>query len=106
MAKPTRKRKKRYEFVTFETDIFEGPFTLPKMDHLDLKTAGALNDGNLSALADWLTEAGAPEGQIEAFMDLQQDEIEEFMDAWTSGQPVTVPKYSKPSSSTKGTPKA
>lgn len=94
MAKKTKKiaRKvaKRYEFVEFESELFEGTFRLPKPEQMSLKLVAKLNT-NPYALVDFLREAGVDDDQVEAVESLDPSELEDFMEVWAKGQ-VTIPK--------------
>lgn len=92
----TRKRKaaKKYEMVTFENPIFEGEFTFPSPKHMPIKVLAGFEKGNVAVLTDWLRTAQVSDEDIEAFEDLDGEELGEFMKSWTDGQ-ITVPKSSK-----------
>lgn len=92
----TRKRKvaKKYEMVTFETPIFEGEFTFPSPKHMPLKVLAGFETGNVAVLSEWLKGAGISDEDIEAFGELDGEELGEFMKAWTDGE-ISVPKSSK-----------
>lgn len=93
-SKYARKTKKRYTFVDFETEIFEGTFTLPSPTHLPLGVLKAIDTGNFSKLITWLEEAGVDKDAIEAFESLGGEELRDFMEAWGDGK-LSVPKSSK-----------
>lgn len=88
--KITRKVAKRYEFVEFESELFEGTFRLPKPEQMSLKQIAKLNT-NPYALVDFLREAGVDNEQVEAVESLDSSEVEVFMEAWAKGR-VTFPK--------------
>lgn len=90
--KIARKSAKNYQFVTFTSELFDGEFHLPKIAHMPLRVIAALDKGDMGAVTRWLTEAGAEEDSVDAFLELSQDEAEEFMAAWGAGQPVDLPK--------------
>ena len=87
-----RKTPKIFQFVKFETDLFEDEFNLPKFDHMPIRVIEALNTGELQLVSGWLREAGVEDGAIEAFRDLDQNEIQDFIAAWGSGQPIELGK--------------
>lgn len=87
-----RKNKKRYTFVTFQLDQFDAPFELPDTNHLSLRAMQALNEGDLKVLTDWLRESGVDDDYVDAVLDLEQGEFEEFVDKWTEGSTISVPK--------------
>lgn len=88
----TRKVAKRYEFVTFTTDIYEEPFTFPKQGHMTQKLALAIDSGRFGEFYEWLREAGVEETEIDAFSELDSEETQNFMRAWAAGDPVSLPK--------------
>lgn len=88
----SRKSPKIYQFVTFTSELFDGEFTLPKIAHMPLRVIAALDNGDMGVITQWLKEADADDEAISAFLDLSQDEAEEFMAAWGAGQPVDLPK--------------
>lgn len=92
----TRKRKsaKKFEMVTFETPIFEGEFVFPSPKHMPIKVLAGFEKGNVAVLADWLRDAKVSEEDIEAFEELDGEELGEFMKSWTDGE-ISVPKSSK-----------
>lgn len=89
-----RKTEKTYQFVTFETELFEGEFSFPKFEHLPIRVVEALNTGDLQVATGWLRDAKVDPDQIEAFRDLDATELHDFISDWQKGQPVTLPKSS------------
>lgn len=83
-TKITRKVKKRYEFVEFESDLFDGVFRLPRFTQVNIKTMQEINS-DPSAILRFLEEAGAPADAIEAVSTLDGDEMENFMRDWNGG---------------------
>lgn len=92
--KYARKTAKKYEFVTFETSIFEGEFRFPSPKHLPLKVMTAVSKSDIEPLITWLHEAKVDPEAIEAFETLDGEELAEFMSAWTDGE-ISAPKSSK-----------
>lgn len=90
--KHARKVAKKYEYVTFETPIYEGEFTFPAQKHMPQKLMIAMSDGDLGKLRDWLVEAGTDEAGVEAFLDLDSEEAGAFIEAWGNGQLANAPK--------------
>lgn len=90
--KYTRKTAKRYSFVEFTSELFDGSFAFPTFEHMPIRVIEALNTGALQDVVQWLRDAGVDPESIEAFRDLDTEEIEGFIEAWSTGQPVTVPK--------------
>lgn len=93
-SKYARKTKKRYAFVDFETEIFEGTFTFPSPEQLPLGVLNSLESGITTKLVTWLEEAGVDKDAIEAFEALEGEELLDFMKAWQDGK-LSVPKSSK-----------
>lgn len=93
-SKYARKTKKRYTFVDFETEIFEGTFTFPSLKHMPMKVLSTLDSGNISKMTTWLEEAGVDKDAIEALGSLEGEELRDFMEAWGDGN-LSVPKSSK-----------
>lgn len=87
-----RKTTKIYQFVKFEVDLFEDEFNFPNFTHMPIRVIEALNTGELQLVSAWLIEAGVEEAAVEAFRDLDQNEIQDFIAAWSSGQPVDLGK--------------
>lgn len=83
-TKVTRKVPKRYEFVEFEHDLFDGVFRLPRFTQISLKNAAKMT-ADPSAVLDFLEEAGVDADTIEAVSSLSPEELESFFDAWTDG---------------------
>lgn len=90
--KHTRKNKKIYQFVKFTSSIFDGEFVLPKPQHMTQKVAVAIDSGQFNVLYDFFREAGVDEADIEAIADLDAEETGVFMEEWSNGEPVSVPK--------------
>ncbi|MNW35796.1 hypothetical protein D3C74_127980 [compost metagenome] len=87
-----RKIAKRYEFVKFEFEIFDAEFEFPKLDMAPLRVVEALNTGEVQKVSKWLEDAGADPEAIEAYRDLDREELIDFISAWESGQLASVPK--------------
>lgn len=87
-----RKTPKRYDFVTFKSSIFDDSFDFPKLETAPLRVIEAMNTGEVQHVSAWLRDAGVDPDAIEAYRDLSQDELMEFIEEWTAGQPVTIPK--------------
>lgn len=90
--KHTRKAKKIYQYVKFESSLFDGEFTLPKPQHMTQKVAVAIDEGRFSELYDFFRGAGVDEADIEAFSELDAEETGTFMEEWGNGDPVSAPK--------------
>jgi hypothetical protein len=90
-----RKNAKRYEMVKFTTDIYEGEFTLPDQKHFTLGIAESLNKGDVGVLIEWLSESVKVDADtVDAIRDLDQEELQPFIEAWSKGSVVTLPKSS------------
>ena len=87
-----RKSPKIYQFTRFETELFEDEFNFPNFTHMPIRVIEALNTGELQLVSAWLREAGVEEAAVEAFRDLDQNEIQDFIAAWNSGQPIDLGK--------------
>ncbi|MFJ2618161.1 hypothetical protein [Glutamicibacter sp. NPDC087344] len=87
-----RKTAKRYEFVKFESELFDGEFEFPKLDLAPLRVVEAMNTGEVQKVSQWLTEAGVDPEAIEAYRDLNRNELQDFINAWQDGQLASVPK--------------
>lgn len=87
-----RKNEKIYTFVEFSTEIFEEPFRLPDQKHFNVGLITDVQDGKLDSLLKWLQDAGTDEADIEAIRELEQNEIQDFMSAWSEGSSVSLPK--------------
>lgn len=83
--KRIRKAAKLYTFATFETEIFEGEFSLPLLKQMPIGTAARFSKGDFAALTDWLDDAGVPAEDIDAIQSLDNEEFELFVEAWNSG---------------------
>lgn len=83
-TKITRKAPKRYEFVEFEHDLFDGIFSLPRFTQISLKTAGKMAS-DPTAVLDFIKEAGVDPDTVEAVASLSAEELESFIDSWTDG---------------------
>lgn len=92
IKKFARKSEKQYQWVTFETDIFEGAFELPDNKHFDVDTIDALNSGDIGQIKRWLEKAGADSDAVEAFGTLDGEEFKSFMQAWGKASKVPAPK--------------
>lgn len=77
----TRKAKKRYEFVEFESELFEGVFRLPRFTQMSLKAIEELNR-DPAAILRFLKEAGVDQAAIDAIASLDGEELASFMDDW------------------------
>jgi hypothetical protein len=91
----TRKTAKRYDMVSFETEIFDGTFTLPDQRHFTLGIAEALNKGDVGALLEWLEgTVKVDEETVDAIRDLDQTELQDFIKGWGKGSAVDAGKSS------------
>lgn len=82
-----RKAKKRYEFVEFESELFEGVFRLPRFTQMSLKAIEELNR-DPAAILRFFKEAGVEQTDIDAIASLDGEELASFMDDWQGG--VTI----------------
>lgn len=87
-----RKSERRYEWVTFQTPIYEEEFTFPALKHMTQKLGIAIENGQMSAFEKWLQDAGADQDAIDAFLALDGEEAKDFMEAWGEGQLANAPK--------------
>jgi hypothetical protein len=78
---PKRKGKKQYSLVTFKFEPFEGEFTMPKLGGVPIGILSALDEGEMAKFRKFLDEY-AP-GTSEAFMDMDSDELGDFMKEWS-----------------------
>lgn len=83
-----RSTKKQYPFVKFEFEGFNDPFEFPGFDQMPVRVAIAVPNGEIDTLIAWLQEAGVDKTALADFMDLSQNEVEAFTEAWSNGQPV------------------
>lgn len=83
----TRKTKKRYEFVEFESELFDGVFRLPRFTQISIKRIKEMST-DPAAILGFLEDAGADQAAIEAVASLSGDELESFMDEWNGGQTI------------------
>lgn len=83
----TRKAKKRYEFVEFESELFDGVFRLPRFTQISIKRIKQMN-ADPSAILGFLEDAEVDQDAIEAVSSLSGDELETFMTEWNDG--VTI----------------
>lgn len=90
--KNARKNAKQYRMVTFTNDLFEGDFIFPDFAQLSIGTVEALNKGDIGKVCSWLEEANVDQDSIDAFRDLTQEELEGFINDWTSGNLANLPK--------------
>lgn len=86
----TRKAKKRYEFVEFESELFDGVFRLPRITQISLKRIKQVN-ADPSAIVGFLEDAEVDQEAIEAVSSLSGDELAGFMDEWSDGATI-LPK--------------
>lgn len=87
-----RKIEKSYPFVTFKSELFEDDFTFPKLESAPLRVIEAMNTGEVQHVSAWLLSAGTDKEAVEAYRDLSQEELMEFIEDWTNGQPVGLGK--------------
>lgn len=87
---PRRKGAKQYTLVTFALDGWDGEFSLPKLDQMPVGVIGALNNGDLFKLIDFLTK-NAPES-AEAIEDFSGDELESLLTAWSDASGADLGK--------------
>lgn len=89
----TRKTAKQYTMVKFSTDIYEGDFTLPDQKHFTLGIAESLNKGDVGVLVEWLRDTvNVDEATIDDIRDLDQEELQPFIEAWGKGSVVELGK--------------
>lgn len=89
--KLARKVAKRYDRVTFELDFIEGEFDLPSFKQVPTGVQRKTMKGDIDPLVDFLT-ANADEDVVEVFDDLDEDEAEKFLDAWSAASGVELGK--------------
>lgn len=87
-----RKVEKSYPFVTFKSELFDDEFSFPKLESAPLRVIEAMNTGEVQHVSAWLISAGADKDAVEAYRDLSQEELMEFIEDWTNGQPVGLGK--------------
>lgn len=90
--KVTRKNAKRYEQVTFEVpEIFDGELTFPSLSRAPMRVLVALEEGNLGELPKFLKHSTDPDS-VEAFLDLDPEELEPVLTAWGKASAVEPSK--------------
>lgn len=90
--KITRKNEKRYEQVTFEVpEIFDGELTFPSLSRAPMRVLVALEEGNLAELPKFLKHSTDPDS-VDAFLDLDPEELEPVLTAWGKASSVEAPK--------------
>ena len=87
-TKYARKAPKAPRLVAFEPSLFEGEFRLPSMDTMPLGTVADLNEGDISALFEWLVENGAAEAAVDAIRTLDREEFRAFRAEWGAASAV------------------
>lgn len=90
--KHTRKTRKRYELVTFESSLFDGEFTLPNQAQMPLGVVEGVQSGAIGKMTAWLEAAGTEDADIDAFRELSGEELETFIREWGEGQLANAPK--------------
>lgn len=91
-AKFARKAEKRYTWVEFESELFEGVFTLPSVDNLPLGISRKLQ-ADPAVIIDFFNEAGVEEEALEAISEISLSELEGFINDWSKGE-TPLPKSS------------
>ena len=88
-----RRNPRQVKMVTFEVpDLFEGEFTLPSLSRVTVGQARKLASGqSLEAVAEIFTASDRTE-ELEAFEELEADEVKQFIDAWQAASDVEIPK--------------
>lgn len=90
--KIVRKNEKRYEQVTFEVpEIFDGALTFPSLQRAPMRVLVALEEGNLAELPKFLAHSTDPDS-VDAFLDLDPDELEPVLTAWGKASQVDAQK--------------
>lgn len=84
--------KKQYRMVTFESDLYDAPFTFPDQAHMNLGLVKAINSGDVGKLSAWLLAGGVDPEEVDALDELEQEELEDFIEAWGKGSSVNLPK--------------
>lgn len=74
--------------VRFESSLFDGEFILPSTDLMPIGLYVDLNDGNLSALFEWLTSNGVGLDAQEAIRSLNRVEFRTFREEWGNASGV------------------
>ena len=88
-----RKKPKHLDRVAFEVDFAEGTFELPDQKHMPIKVARRLTGaGDLDALITWLQQNGADDDTIDFLDELDQGEMNEFMEAWQGASRIPAGK--------------
>jgi hypothetical protein len=90
-----RKKPRETRMVTFEVpELFEGEFNLPSLKKISVGQARRLGGAeSLDTIAAMLEEVDASD-ELEAFEDLEPDEIEVFLKAWQTASEADLPKSS------------
>lgn len=89
---PKRKKAKgKMPTVTFEVEGWEGDFTVPDLSALPVGVQRKLTSGDINPLVDSLGEFAA------VVDDMDNDEVQEFMEAWGKASNVDMGK-SEPAS--------
>lgn len=90
--KITRKSEKRYEQVTFEVpELFDGELTFPSLQRAPMRVLVALDKGNLSELSAYI-EHSTDRDSVDAFLDLDPQELEPVLTAWGKASDVDAAK--------------
>lgn len=97
-----RKSPRRYKLVEFEDPIYGETFKLPSLETMPGKVVDGLNVGNFAPVKKWFSDAGVSQDEIDAFLWLDQDDINDFQAAWADGT-ITIPKSSESGTSTDST---
>ena len=87
-----RKVVREVELVTFESDLFEGKFVFPTLEHVPIGVMVEAAEGRLGSMLGWLRELRTPKDQVDAFASLSVDELEGFISAWGGASAVDAPK--------------
>lgn len=91
--KPTRKAPLEIRMVTFEVPaLFEGEFTLPDLNKLNLGSARKLQSSDGLDEMFRLCDRFDRPVEAEALEELGVDEVETFVEAWSDASDVTLPK--------------
>ena len=79
---PKRKAEKKVELVTFELEGFDGAFEVPSMKGLTLGVQRKLQAGDINPMIEALGD------YAEVVDDMTDEEVGQFMEAWSEASEV------------------
>ena len=88
-----RKTAKQYKMLSFTDPVFGEKFVLPTPDQAPIKVITGMNQLELGPMRKWLEDAGAETDAVDALLEMDQDEVQEFMEVWRDGE-ISAPKSS------------